>query len=169
MNKERELYFSKDRTKQIYKIITRHPDTIFYKAIKINRKYYKAKKCNNKIKMIVYGTIANKYARLYNLELYGQYGENLRIWHSNIIINGKAKLGNNINLHGNICIGANGRDDGAPIIEDNVDIGFGTVIIGNIKIAKNIKIGANSLVNKSFDKEGVTIAGCPARIIKNES
>lgn len=166
MNKEKELYLPKDRIKRIFKILTGHPDIIFYKAVKINRKYYKAKEKKQKIKMAFYGRLANKYARKYNLELYGKYGENLRIWHSNIVINGKAKLGDNINLHGNNCIGNNGKDEGCPTIGDNVDIGYGTVIIGNIKIADNIKIGANSLVNKSFETGGVTIAGSPAVVIK---
>ena len=38
----------------------------------------------------------------------------------------------------------------APIIGDNVDIGVGATIIGNITIADNIKIGAGAVVTKSF-------------------
>ena len=36
----------------------------------------------------------------------------------------------------------------------------------NEKIADNVIIGANTVVTKSFDKEGVIIAGNPAKIIK---
>lgn len=165
MESEKALYYPKDKKQRIFRILTKHVDIVFYKAVMVNRKYLKAKNKNQKIKMLYYGRLANKYARNYNLELYGEFGNNFRIWHSNIIINGNAKLGNNINMHGNNCIGNNGKNDRAPIIGDNVDIGFGATIIGDIKIASNIKIGAYSLVNKSFEEEGITIAGVPAKVI----
>lgn len=169
MNNEKKLYYPNNKIKRVFKIITNHPDIIFYRAVRIFRKYYIAKKEKNKIKIVFYGIVANRYARKYNLELYGHYGKNLRIWHSNIIINGNAILGDNINLHGNNCIGNNGKDSKAPVIGNNVDVGYGAVIIGNIKIGNNVKIGANSTVTKSFE-EGVTIAGSPAKVIsKNEN
>ena len=37
-------------------------------------------------------------------------------------------------------------------------------IIGNIKIADDIVIGANALVNKSFLEKGIVIAGVPILI-----
>ncbi len=164
MKSEKNIYLSQNFGKSLYKRITKHPDYIFYKAVTIHRKYKLAKEKNKKIKSIIYAFYANRIASKYNLELYGKFGENLRIWHGNIIINGDAILGNNCNLHGNNCIGEkNGK---SPIIGNNVDIGYGTVIIGDISIANNIVIGANSLVNKSFNEEGVIIAGCPAKIIK---
>ena len=70
-------------------------------------------------------------------------------------------------MHGNNCIGNNGKEVKACLtIGNNVDIGYGATIIGDIKIADNIIIGANSLVNKSFLESGVVIAGCPAKVIK---
>ena len=106
---------------------------------------------------------ANRISSKYNLELYGKYGENLRIWHGNIILNGNCIIGNNVNLLGNNCIGA--KKGKAPVIGNNVNVGFGSVIVGDVIIADNITIGANSFVNKSFREEGVVIAGCPAKII----
>ena len=50
-----------------------------------------------------------------------------------------------------------------PQIGDNVDIGVGAKIIGDVTIANGIKIGANAVVNKSFNEENITIVGCPAR------
>ena len=44
--------------------------------------------------------------------------------------------------------------------------GVGANIIGNVKIADGIIIGANSLVIKSFLEENIVIAGVPARKIK---
>lgn len=50
-----------------------------------------------------------------------------------------------------------------PQIGNNVEIGVGAKVIGNITIADNIKIGANAVVTKSFDEEGITLVGIPAR------
>lgn len=164
MNYEKNMYLSQDFLGKVYKIVTKHPDYIFYRAIKIHRKYREAKEKNKKFTKIFYSFLANRISSKYNLELYGKFGKNLRIWHGNIIINGNAIIGDNCNLHGNNCIGEkNGK---SPNIGENVDVGYGTVIIGGITVANNIVIGANSLVNKSFLEEGVVIAGCPARIIK---
>ena len=84
------------------------------------------------------------------IDIEGRIGENLMIYHPNIIISPKAIVGNNVKLHGSNCIGNNGLVDKAPKIGNNVDIGYGATIIGNIEIADDIIIGANALVNKSF-------------------
>ena len=163
---EKKIYLPPNKLNRMFKIITKHPDVIFYRAVKWHKRYKKAK--NNKSFLLpLYARIANKYSTKYNLELYGKYGKKLKIWHGNIVINGEAILGDNINLHGNNCIGSNGKC--APILGDNIDVGYGATIIGNIKLANNIVIGANSLVNKSFLEEGVTIVGIPARIIRKNS
>jgi hypothetical protein len=164
MNIEKNMYFSQKFLVYLYKKFTKHPDYIMYKSVRIHRKYRIAKENNSKVKSLFYSFFANRISSKYNLELYGKFGKNFRIWHGNIIINGNAVIGDNCNLHGNNCIGEkNGK---SPIIGDNVDVGYGTTIIGDVTIANNVVIGANSLVNKSFYEEGVVIAGCPARIIK---
>ena len=57
-----------------------------------------------------------------------------------------------------------------PIIGNNVYIGPGAKIYGNIRIADNIAIGANSVVNRSFETPNITLAGVPAKeVSKNGS
>ena len=58
-----------------------------------------------------------------------------------------------------------GGGTGCPIIGDNVTIDPGCKIFNEITIADDIRIGANSVVNKSFDEKGITIAGSPAKKI----
>ena len=53
----------------------------------------------------------------------------------------------------------------APQIGNNVDIGCGAVIIGDIKIGNNVLIGANSVVTKDVE-ENCTVVGVPAKVIK---
>lgn len=165
MEKNRELYLGKNKIKALYKILTRHPDVIFLNAIEIFNKYKKCKENKNVFGIFYYGMKANRIASKYNLELYGKIGENVRIWHNNIVINNNAIIGDNVQFHGSNCVGEKGNGK-APKIGNNVDIGFGSVLIGDIEIADNIIVGANSVVNKSFLEERVVIAGCPAKIIK---
>ncbi|MDM8125530.1 serine O-acetyltransferase [Mediterraneibacter glycyrrhizinilyticus] len=94
------------------------------------------------------------------------FGKGLLIWHyGNIVVNGDAKVGENCILHGDNCIGNNGSDTKAPIIGDNVDIGVGAKIIGDIYIADNCKIGAGAVVVKSCYHQGATLVGIPAKEI----
>lgn len=93
-------------------------------------------------------------------------GKNLKIWHyGNVIINGYSKIGENVIFHGNNCVGNDGISEHAPKIGNNVDVGFGAIIIGNVIIADNITIGAGAVVNKSFTTAGVTLVGVPAKMI----
>lgn len=95
------------------------------------------------------------------------FDEGLNIFHcGSIVVNPNSKIGKNCMLHGNNCIGNNGKTDKCPTIGNNVEIGFGAVIIGDVEIADNIKIGANAVVNKSFLEPGITIAGVPAKRVK---
>lgn len=91
----------------------------------------------------------------------------LRIDHFGFVaINGKAKIGKNCHIYGDITIGQKSPDnDAAPIIGDNVVIGGGARIIGPVKIASNCMIGANAVVTHSFLEEGKNIAGVPAKVI----
>lgn len=116
------------------------------------------------------------YARLRNTLAYKlsieipteKIGKGLILFHSGAtVINENAIIGNFCKLHGNNCIGNDGTPGGkCPIVGDNVSIGVGAKLIGDIKIANNIIIGAGAIVVDSFTEEGVTIAGVPARIIK---
>ena len=87
----------------------------------------------------------------------------LQLYHANIVINSRSKIGKNLHLHGENVIGNNGKEQSCPTIGDNVMIGAGAKIFGNITIADNIKIGAGAIVVNSFIEEGITIAGIPAR------
>jgi serine O-acetyltransferase len=95
------------------------------------------------------------------------FGPGLAILHyGTIIVNQRAKIGANCRVHADVNIGESGGMVGAPIIGNNVYIGPGAKIYGNIRIADNCAIGANASVNKSFDEASMLIAGVPAKEIK---
>ena len=95
------------------------------------------------------------------------FGKGLNLYHGgSIVINPSVRAGENCSLHGANCIGNNGLSKDVPHLGNNVDIGYGAILIGGITIADDIKIGANAVVNRSFTEPGVTIAGVPARVVK---
>lgn len=103
------------------------------------------------------------------------FGPGLRIVHyGTIIVNRNARVGANCELHNLVHIAQNlhiarrgAESDQAPAIGDNVFIGPGARVLGDITIADGIVIGANSVVTKSFYETNITIAGVPARKISD--
>ncbi|MUU77190.1 serine O-acetyltransferase [Winogradskyella endarachnes] len=94
------------------------------------------------------------------------FGPGLAIVHyGTIVINGATKIGSNCRIHACVNIGASGGEKEAPVLGDNIYIAPGAKIYGNISIANNTAIGANAVVNKSFEKENTMIAGVPAKVI----
>lgn len=92
------------------------------------------------------------------------FGPGLTIYHhGNIIVNETARIGANCRLHGNNCIGNKGNTDSAPVIGDNLDLGFGACVIGDVALGDNVTIGANAVVVKSFPDGNVTLTGVPGK------
>lgn len=94
----------------------------------------------------------------------------LTLYHyGSIVINPAAKIGKNCCIMNNVNIGANGGSDKAPTIGNDVYIGPGAVLFGDIEIADGCYIGANAVVNRSFTQKNSIIAGIPAKIIKTDT
>lgn len=82
-----------------------------------------------------------------------------------VVISERASLGKNCRIHAGVNIGA--LDGKAPYINDNVYIGPGAKLYGEIEIASYCAVGANSVVNRSFREPGATIAGIPAKKVSD--
>lgn len=90
------------------------------------------------------------------------FGYGLVLPHYGTIVVGKGnKIGNYAVIHTSTCITA-----GTKIIGDALYLSCGGKIIKNIKLASNITVGANSVVNHSFLEENIMIAGSPSIKIK---
>lgn len=126
-----------------------------------------------------YDFISRKYAKFLKLRYvnlshrlgfsigFNTCGPGLCIEHyGNIVINQNARIGKNCRIIGSVVIGATEADK-VPTIGNNVFIGFGAAIIGDIHIADGVAIGANSVVTKDILKPEVTVGGIPARILSN--
>ncbi len=142
----------------------------YLKRLRISE-YYFYKKNENLLMYITYLYYARKRNKLgskLGIEIHeGSLGQKTIIYHygGGIVINPAAKIGNNCSFHGNNCIGNNGEDNLCPRIGNNVDIGYGAKIIGNINIGDNVIIGAGAVVVDSLPNNCVVI-GVPAKIIR---
>ena len=87
-----------------------------------------------------------------------------------IFISGGAIIGKNCVIFQQVTIGSNtlsGSNEGAPVLGDNVYIGAGAKIIGNVKIGDNCRIGANAVVFNDLLDNSVAVCA-PTRIIQKK-
>ena len=96
-------------------------------------------------------------------------GHRFRIVHAGgIVLHPDAVFGNRCGIMHNVTVGTNMDKPGCPRIGDDVFIGAGAVVIGNITVGDGALIAANSLV--FFDVPADALAmGVPATIYPNKS
>ena len=80
-----------------------------------------------------------------------------------IVIARNVFIGNNVTIYQHVTIAESDKNN-ITVIEDNVMIGAGAVILNNAHIGKGAKIGANAVVLSDVP-EGATAVGNPARIV----
>jgi|TARA_B110000259_G_scaffold75910_1_gene89130 serine O-acetyltransferase len=138
-----------------------------------NYEYYKFKRNKSLFNKLIVQFLRLFYRRL-SIKLGftispGVFGPGLCIPHyGSIVVNANSKIGSNCLIHNNVVIGTNGGSSKAPIIGDNVFIGPGAKIFGEIFIASGTYIGANSVLNKSITKEHSVVVGIPGKYIKED-
>lgn len=92
-------------------------------------------------------------------------GPGLKIHHwGTLIINGEVTIGKNCTLRPMTVIGNLHDGLDVPTIGDNVSVGAGAKILGDIKVGNNVKIGANAVVVKDIP-DNCTAVGIPAKVI----
>lgn len=87
---------------------------------------------------------------------------------SGVVIGETAVVGNNVTMFHGVTLGGTGNEKTKkrhPTIEDDVFIGSGAKVLGNIVIGKASKVGAGAIVLNSVPP-GVTVVGVPAKIVK---
>ena len=98
------------------------------------------------------------------------FGPGLSIAHyGTIVVSPAATVGKNCRIHEGVNIGATNGSSLAPRIGNNVFIGTGAKIIGDISIADDVAIGANAVVVRSITEKGVTYGGIPAKKISSNN
>jgi serine O-acetyltransferase len=90
------------------------------------------------------------------------FGEGVNFAHTlGTVIGGTSKIGNRVKFMGNNTIGT-AKDNGCPIIEDDVIVGCGARVLGPIRIGARSVIGANAVVLEDVPPDSV-VTGIPAK------
>jgi putative colanic acid biosynthesis acetyltransferase WcaB len=97
-------------------------------------------------------------------------GPRLHLYHPHsIVVSPLSKLGSDCHLRQGVTIGnktnRDGEESGAATLGDGVELGAGCVIIGDIHVGDNARIGALAVVLKSVPAWAVVV-GNPGRVIR---
>jgi len=86
-----------------------------------------------------------------------------------VVIGETAVIGNNVLLYQGVTLGGTGLQKGKrhPTIGDNVVIGAGAKVLGDITVGDNSYIGANAVVIKDVPPNS-TVVGVPGRITRQD-
>jgi len=84
-----------------------------------------------------------------------------------VVIGETTEIGDDVLLYQGVTLGGTGKEKGKrhPTIGDNVVIGTGAKILGNITIGSHTKIGAGSVVVRSVP-DNSTVVGVPGRVVR---
>ena len=155
-------------TKQL--LSNSHITRLFWKSFK---KYLNPKSNLQKEKAALKCRYINRYFRS-GIPL----NTNINVFHAphafyGIFISSDAKIGKGCTIFHHVTIGSNTLPDsknaGAPIIGDNVYIGAGAKIIGNVKIGNNVRIGAGCVVTRDVPDNCTVVQVAPVVIQKHKT
>ncbi len=107
--------------------------------------------------------IANWSRFLTGIEIHpaAKIGKNLFIDHGEGVVIGETTIiGDNCTIYQNVTLGGTGKEHNKrhPTLKDNVVVGAGAKVLGNITIGNNVKIGANAIVLKNIPDD-CTVVG----------
>ena len=99
-----------------------------------------------------------------------QIGERLFIDHGEGVVIGETTIiGDDVLIYQQVTLGGTGKEHGKrhPTIGNNVIIGAGAKVLGNIKIGDNVRVGAGSVVVDNVP-EHCTVVGVPGRVVQQK-
>jgi serine O-acetyltransferase len=86
-----------------------------------------------------------------------------------VVIGETSIISDDVTLYQGVTLGGTGKEHGKrhPTLEDNVVVGGGAKILGNIIVGKNCRIGAGSVVLRNVP-DNSTVVGVPGHIVFRE-
>jgi len=86
-----------------------------------------------------------------------------------VVIGETSIIGENVTLFQGVTLGGTGKEKGKrhPTIGNNVVVGAGAKVLGNIKVGNDVLIGANAVVNRDVPAESKGV-GVPGRVAKKK-
>ena len=99
-----------------------------------------------------------------------EIGQSLFIDHGmGVVIGETSIIGDNVTLYQGVTLGGTGKEAGKrhPTLGDNIVVGTGAKILGNITIGSNSYVGANAVVLMSVPPNS-TVVGVPGHVTKQD-
>ncbi|MCM1443969.1 MAG: serine O-acetyltransferase [Candidatus Amulumruptor caecigallinarius] len=145
-------------------------EIILYPSFKAQLYYKISSYFYNKKHYFLARKICEKAKRKTGIEIHpgAIIGKGLFIDHGfGVVIGETSVIGDNVIIYHGVTLGGTGKDKGKrhPNIGNNVIIGSGAKILGNIFIGDNAKIGANAVVLKDV-LPNTTVVGVPSHEVK---
>lgn len=87
-----------------------------------------------------------------------------------IVIGETAIIGDNCTIYHGVTLGGTGKERKKrhPTLKNNVVVGCGSKVLGNIILGNNVKVGANAVVLKDVPDNKVVV-GVPAKIVEKRT
>ncbi|MDD4909464.1 MAG: serine O-acetyltransferase [Candidatus Omnitrophica bacterium] len=134
---------------------------------------YRAARFFYKIRFFFIARLISVVARHFTgIEIHpgAKIGKGLFIDHGmGVVIGETSILGDNITLYQGVTLGGTGKEKGKrhPTLGNNVVIGAGAKVLGNIAVGDNSYVGANAVVIKDVPPNS-TVVGVPGRVTKQD-
>lgn len=126
-----------------------------------------------KLRIPVFPRLLSHFTRWFTgIEIHpgARFGKRILIDHGGgVVIGETSEVGDDVVIYQNVTLGGTStkKVKRHPTLKNNIVVGCGAKILGNITIGENSQIGANSVVIKDVPPNS-TVVGIPARIVVHE-
>ena len=96
--------------------------------------------------------------------MYWETGSGLK-YRKTVVVNEDARIGEDCCITGNFCAGNTGAGTKSPVLGKGITAGWGSSVIGGVRVADGVTIGAGCVVVCDVTQEGVSVAGVPGKVL----